>query len=108
MTNADSVYAAARPAEAASLLRANCTLPDEGWGEIILAKSTARIGSAWTDTGESYGSRGLKRRARNVPVPPVFVQTLREHIEESGIAPDGRLVRAARGVHALTEADETP
>ncbi|MGA5128386.1 tyrosine-type recombinase/integrase [Streptomyces olivoreticuli] len=100
-------YAAARPAEAVSITLADCTLPDEGWGEIVLAKSTARVGSAWTNTGESYDSRGLKRRARNatrtVPIPPVLVRMLREHIEEFGTAPDGRLFRAARGGHVLTK-----
>ncbi|MET9414962.1 hypothetical protein ABZY03_12450 [Streptomyces klenkii] len=100
-------YAAARPAEVASLVLADCSLPDEGRGELILARSTARVGSAWTDTGESYDSRGLKRRARNatrrVPIPPVLVRMLREHTEEFGTAPDGRLRRAARGGLVLTK-----
>ncbi|MCQ8770854.1 tyrosine-type recombinase/integrase [Streptomyces telluris] len=100
-------YAGARPAEVVSLALPDCTLPDEGWGELVFAKSTARIGSAWTNTGESFDSRGLKRRARNatrtVPIPPILVRMLRRHIEEFGTAPDGRLFRAARGGLVLTK-----
>ncbi|MEV5374667.1 hypothetical protein AB0L26_01630 [Streptomyces nondiastaticus] len=86
-------YAGARPAEVVSLVLVDCTLPDEGWGELVFAKSTARIGSAWTNTCESFDSRGLERRTRNttctVPIPPVLVRMLREHIKEFSTAPDG-------------------
>ncbi|MFI9720884.1 site-specific integrase [Streptomyces sp. NPDC052396] len=100
-------YAAARPAEATALALPDCKLPESGWGELVLARSTPRVGSAWTDTGESFDSRGLKRRARNatrsVPIPPVLVSMLREHIEEFGVAEDGRLFRAAQGGHLLSK-----
>lgn len=32
-----------------------------------------------------------------MPVPPVLVRMLREHIERFGVAPDGRLFRNAEG-----------
>ncbi|MEU1941637.1 site-specific integrase [Streptomyces sp. NPDC020125] len=96
-------YAAMRPAEIASLKTADCTLPpeDEEWGELLLGESRPEVGGGWTDDGASYESRSLKRRARgatrSVPIPPVLVRMLREHIERYGTAPDGRLFRAARG-----------
>ncbi|MFD8456857.1 tyrosine-type recombinase/integrase [Streptomyces antimycoticus] len=96
-------YAAMRPAEIASLKAADCTLPldDEEWGELLLGESRPEVGGGWTDDGASYESRSLKRRARgatrSVPIPPVLVRMLREHIERYGTAPDGRLFRAAKG-----------
>ncbi|WP_179081816.1 hypothetical protein [Streptomyces rectiverticillatus] len=100
-------YAAARPAEITALTRADCNLPETGWGELLLSKSAPRIGSAWTNTGESFDSRGLKRRAHNathsVPIPPALVRMLLDHIAEFGVAEDGRLFRAARGGHLLSK-----
>lgn len=100
-------YAATRPAEAVSLRLDDFTLPDHGWGEVLLSASMARVGSGWTDTGESFDSRGLKKRARKatrpVPIPPVLVRLIREHIAEFGVADDGRLFRAAEGGHLLSK-----
>ncbi|CAL9478089.1 hypothetical protein SUDANB106_03003 [Streptomyces sp. enrichment culture] len=94
-------YAAMRPSEIAALRAADCQLPEEGWGELILAGSRPEVGSGWTDDGESYEQRSLKRRARRatrpVPIPPVLTAMLREHIEAYGTAEDGRLFRAAKG-----------
>src|SRR5581483_8877255 len=61
--------------------------------------------------GETHGERHLKHRAvedvRPVPIPPVLVKILRIHIEEYGVAPDGRLFRTERdgpvGSTAYTE-----
>lgn len=94
-------YAAMRPSEIAALTAADCRLPEAGWGELVLAGSRPEVGSGWTDDGASYEQRGLKRRARRatrpVPIPPVLVGMLREHIKTYGTAEDGRLFRAARG-----------
>ncbi|MFJ9940988.1 hypothetical protein [Streptomyces erythrochromogenes] len=66
-----------------------------------------RVGSGWTDSGESYDSRGLKKRARKatreVPIPPVLVRLIRDHVAEFGTAEDGRLFRAARGGGLLSK-----
>lgn len=66
-----------------------------------MEESRPEVGSGWTDSGESYEKRGLKRRAcratRSVPVPPVLVRVLREHMHRYGTADDGRLFRAAQG-----------
>ncbi|MEU8993455.1 site-specific integrase [Streptomyces caniferus] len=94
-------HAATRPAEAMNLRKADCTLPETGWGVVLLSGSSSRVGSAWTDDGRSYEERGLKRRARSsvrdVPIPPELVKLLRAHIDRYGVAPDGRLFRAAQG-----------
>ncbi|MEU9973729.1 site-specific integrase [Streptomyces sp. NPDC051014] len=100
-------YAAMRPAEIASLKVGDCKLPADTpesadhWGELLLAESRPEVGGGWTDDGASYETRGLKRRARKatrpVPIPPVLVRMLRDHLSAYGTAPDGRLFRAARG-----------
>lgn len=100
-------YAANRPGEAASLREEDFTLPKEGWGEVLLSQSTPRVGSGWTDTGESFDTRGLKKRARKatrpVPIPPILVRLIRDHIKEFGTSEDGRLFRAVQGGHLLSK-----
>ncbi|MGW6559431.1 hypothetical protein [Streptomyces hydrogenans] len=80
------------PGEAVTLRESDFTLPEEGWGQVVLSSSSARVGSGWTDSGESYDSRGLKKRARRatreVPIPPVLVRMIRDHIKEFGTAED--------------------
>ncbi|GGT67628.1 hypothetical protein [Streptomyces lateritius] len=57
------MYAANRPSEVADLKESDLVLPQEGWGEMILAGSRPEVGSGWTDDGKPYEERGLKRRA---------------------------------------------
>ena len=68
---------------------------------MILTSACPRTGTAWTSTGRPHEARGLKHRpdgtTRVVPIPPVLVAMLRQHLRESGTAPDGRLFRGARG-----------
>ncbi|GAA2476612.1 site-specific integrase [Streptomyces thermolineatus] len=94
-------YAGMRPAEVADLKAVDCHLPGKGWGELVLSGSRPGIASGWTDSGKPYDERGLKRRARRttrpVPVPPVLVTLLQDHLAEFGTAADGRVFRAARG-----------
>ncbi|WP_367124770.1 tyrosine-type recombinase/integrase [Streptomyces phytohabitans] len=100
-------YAAMRPAEIASLKASDCTLlPNteedvERWGELLLGESRPEVAGGWTDDGASFETRSLKRRARgatrSVPIPPVLVRMLREHITAYGTASDGCLFRAANG-----------
>ncbi|WP_406189395.1 site-specific integrase [Streptomyces anulatus] len=100
-------YAATRPGEAVTLRASDFTLPEEGWGQVVLWSSSARVGSGWTDSGESYDSRGLKKRARRatreVPIPPVLVRLIRFHIDEFGTTEDGRLFRAVRNGGLLSK-----
>ncbi|WP_239165862.1 tyrosine-type recombinase/integrase [Catellatospora citrea] len=95
-------YAALRPSEALDLREENiASLPDEGWGELVLTNSSPRTGTAWTDSGRSRERRELKHRARTetrrVPLHPLAVGILRTHIGLFGIAPDGRLFVGPRG-----------
>ena len=95
-------YAAARPAEGLALRETDCKLPDQGWGELTLGESRPNAGKRWTDSGEVHDRRGLKHRAANerrfVPIPPVLVRILREHIDRYGTGPEGRLFRSPTAV----------
>ncbi len=94
-------YAALRPEEASGLRRQNCDLPAEGWGLITLEKARPQANKRRTNSGETHDERGLKHRAqgdtREIPIPPVLVAILREHIETYGTAKDGRLFRTSKG-----------
>ncbi|WP_055480479.1 tyrosine-type recombinase/integrase [Sphaerimonospora mesophila] len=94
-------YAALRPEEAADLREKNLTMPDSGWGLIVLERARPQATKRWTDTGQTHESRRLKHRAdketREIPIPPVLVTILREHIKDYGVAKDGRLFRTATG-----------
>jgi integrase len=94
-------YAALRPCEAIALTAADCHLPDTGWGRLDLHRSHARAAAAWTDTATTHDRRGLKHRAtgtvRPVPIPPVLVAMLRDHLATHGTTDDGLLFRTRRG-----------
>jgi integrase len=94
-------YAGLRPAEAQGLRVQDCELPKIGWGYLNLAKSRPESNRRWTDTGDAHEERGLKHRAtasiRRVPIPPVLVTILREHLAEFGAAPDGRVFNTRPG-----------
>ncbi|WNV82163.1 integrase [Umezawaea sp. Da 62-37] len=94
-------YAAARPAEGLGLREDDCTLPESGWGALALGESRPAAGKRWTDSGEVHDRRGLKHRARKevriVPIPPVLVRILRDHLDRYGVGPDGRLFRSPNG-----------
>nr|WP_307814847.1 integrase [Streptomyces sp. DSM 110735] len=94
-------YAAMRPAEVIHLQKSQCRLPVSGWGLLNLKGGVVTAGKEWTDDGAVHEIHSLKRRAakatRSVPIPPVLVRMLREHIRSFGVAPDGRLFRNAAG-----------
>ncbi|MET7338960.1 tyrosine-type recombinase/integrase [Nonomuraea sp. NPDC005650] len=94
-------YAAFRPEEAADLRLSNCTLPKTGWGQIVLERARPQATKRWTNSGETHESRSLKHRAdketREIPIPPVLVAMLREHIAEYGTAKDGRIFSTSTG-----------
>lgn len=88
-------YAGLRPAEARHLRGDDLTLPASGWGSATLSGSTPDVGDKWTDHGGQYDRRSLKHRpagdVRIVPLPPVLVALLRNHLDRWGTAPDGRV-----------------
>jgi len=88
-------YAALRPGEVLHLREQDCTLPEAGWGELLLTGSTQYTGSSWGDNGNALEDRALKHRAsrstRRVPVCPELVRILRHHMDTYACGPDGRL-----------------
>ncbi|WP_412566355.1 integrase [Streptomyces europaeiscabiei] len=92
-------YAAMRPAEVIHLKQTQCRLPASGWGLLNLKGGVVTAGKEWTDDGAVHEIHSLKRRAakatRPIPIPPVLVQMLREHIQHFGVATDGRVFRNA-------------
>lgn len=77
-------------------------LPESGWGRLDLTTSEPRAGQSWTNTGDARDERGLiKHRStdevRSVPIPPVLVSILREHIHTYGEGAEGRVFRSGRG-----------
>ncbi|MER5504171.1 site-specific integrase [Streptomyces sp. NPDC002766] len=95
------LHGALRPAEAVGLKEEDCYLPEKGWGTLTLRETRPVSGKKWTDSGERHDVRGLKARESNrdrpVPIPPLLVAMLREHIREFGTAKDGRLFANERG-----------
>ncbi len=95
-------YAALRPEEAVDLRRDNlASLPEHGWGEMILTNSEPRSGSQWTDDGRSRQRRELKHRApgdtRTVPIHPDLVALFTEHLDKYRSGPGGRIFTGPRG-----------
>jgi integrase len=88
-------YAGLRPSEARNLRLRDCTLPETGWGELLLTSSHQVSGSAWTNSGEPTEERSLKHRSakdiRRVPAHPELVETLRRHANNFQLGIDGRL-----------------
>ena len=88
-------YAGLRPSEARNLRDSDCSLPEKGWGELLLTGSHQEAGASWTDSGEASEERQLKHRStkdtRVVPAHPELVRTLRRHLDEFGTCVGGRL-----------------
>lgn len=107
-------YAALRPAEARGLRKADVTLPQSGWGQIVLRGSYQESGSAWTDEGTRGEERRLKHRAdretRVVPAHPALVRALREHLDRYGTGVGDRLfvTRTGRGGHPVAPPFQNP
>lgn len=95
------MFGGLRPEEALGLVRQDCTLPRGQWGTVKVRRTKPTAGKRWTDTGDIHDDRGLKGRedteVRPVPIPPLLVDIILVHIEEFGLASDGRIVRNERG-----------
>ncbi|MEW1645429.1 integrase [Streptomyces sp. NPDC091219] len=94
-------FAGMRPAEVINLRKSQCRLPWTGWGLLNLKGGIVASGKEWTDDGAAHEAHPLKRRAaratRPVPIPPVLVRMLLEHIALFGVAADGRIFQNAAG-----------
>jgi integrase len=94
-------YAGLRPGEAQQLRDTDCVLPAEDWGELLLTGSRTEVSAGYfAPRGARHHERPLKRRSpeavRQVPIPPVLVEILREHLDVHGTARDGRLFFGAQ------------
>ena len=62
------------------------SMPDQGWGELILTNSEPRSGTWWTDNGSARQRRELKHRPRGetrlVPLHPELVALLTQHLQK--------------------------
>ncbi|WP_169317203.1 tyrosine-type recombinase/integrase [Actinacidiphila oryziradicis] len=94
-------YAGLRPEEAVAVTLPDCTLPETGWGRLVLHRTRPQAGKKWTDSGQMYDERGLKNRppgeVRIVPLPPPLVAIWRDSVQMFGAAQDGRLFFTERG-----------
>lgn len=93
-------YAGCRPSEAVGLRRADCYLPETGWGRLTLSEARPQSEKKFTDSGEIHDRRGLKQReadaTRLVPIPPVLVAILRRHLEQFGTGQGGLVFHTER------------
>jgi len=94
-------YGGVRPSEARFLADTHCELPRKGWGAFVLPNSLGRSAARYSDDGQTYQVRSLKHRAdehtRTVPIPPVLVRILLDHLDQVGTGPDGRLFWGKEG-----------
>ncbi|WP_328606253.1 integrase [Amycolatopsis sp. NBC_00345] len=94
-------YGGVRPGEARFLADTHCDLPRKGWGAFVLPNSLGSSAARYSDDGLTYQVRSLKHRAeehtRTVPIPPVLVRMLLDHLDDVGTGPDGRLFWAKDG-----------
>ncbi|WP_460522287.1 tyrosine-type recombinase/integrase [Flindersiella endophytica] len=94
-------YAGCRPSEATALRRKDCHLPDNGWGLITFSQARPQSEKRFTDTGKLHDQRGLKQReadaTRSVPIPPILVAFLRQHLDTFGIGQAGLVFHTERG-----------
>jgi integrase len=95
-------YAALRPEEVVDLRLDNLvSLPDQGWGELLLTNSESRSGTWWTDSGSARQRRELKHRPRGetrlVPLHPELVALLTQHLKKYPPGLDGRIFTGPRG-----------
>ena len=77
------------------------SLPDQGWGELLLTNSEPRSGTWWTDSGSARQRRELKHRplgeTRLVPLHPELVALLTQHLKKYPPGLDGRIFTGPRG-----------
>ena len=90
-----------RPEETVALRVWDATLPDTGWGELLVHTATPEVGKQWTNSGEVHDKRHLKGReegeTRPVPCCPELTAILREYVEREGLKPGDLLFQGEGG-----------
>jgi integrase len=102
-------YCGLRPGEAYAVNAADLTLPESGWGRLIVSR-TARIDtiSTWLDGDPIHGPVKAGAVGREVPIPPQCVELLRENLPESGFLFEGVSRRAVSRAWALAKSTALP
>lgn len=101
--------AGVRPAEARGVRVSDCThLPPTGWGTLVLAGRLAAVGCRYTADGARHEAGPLKWRhegeTRTIPIPPMLVGLLREHINRFALTGDD-LLAIGRDGEPASDAD---
>jgi integrase len=87
-------YLGLRPGEAVVARAEGLTLPDgDGWGSLAVTRAAQDAGDRWTEPGEEEGPTKTSVD-RVVPVPPVLVAILRDHLDGRSV---GLIAPAANG-----------
>ncbi len=83
------LYAGLRPGEARALEIEDCTLPKKGWGSAEVRRAATGGSKRSTMSGQTIDKP--KTGERTVPLPPVLVAIMREHIGDrvSGLVAPG-------------------
>lgn len=89
-----------RPSEAIALRVHDLELPTRGWGLASVRGAVTSPGTRYTSDGIVTEAKGLKHRAadatREVPLSPVLVRLLRDHVDRFEPV-DGKVFSNARG-----------
>lgn len=90
------LYGGLRPSEVAGLRPMDLDLPQQGWGHLTVREPVVAAKRRYTDDGTAYEHRNRPKHrdegvAREVPIPPVLVELIRQHLEEYRVA-NGELV----------------
>lgn len=81
------IYGGLRPSEAVMLRRSALELPETGWGSIAVVEADIDF----DEPGDP------KTGSRDVPIPPVLVEILRQWVDQRGLGPPDRIFRTQRG-----------
>lgn len=94
------LYAGLRPGEARALEIEDCTLPKTGWGSAEIRRAATGGSKRSTMSGQTIDKP--KTGERTVPLPPVLVEIIREHI---GDRVSGLVAPGSRGGVMVTESN---
>lgn len=79
-------FAGLRPGEVVALEVEDLLLPRSGWGSIKVTKAWSGVdGGKWNSARETIAGPKTQRSLRNVPIPPLLVEMVRDWLERSDV-----------------------